>query len=226
LFDKEFKSLDEKRDYIKAELVRRGEWHTADEMQRMREALSAQKKLAGVLLPEMPIRKLGQSASKNPKIILREVDGMREIEIRGLGKTKIPDDWDDVKVKANIAALCARFKKPQEPLSRPPQARIPHKITEVKKTREGKGVEVILDTGHRMYTFRNSAMDEKGTKLFDILLGAVGKMAIFLTKADAKGFWIIEHVLRVGDQEWTEEGVPVLRREPRIVEQREPGMEG
>jgi hypothetical protein len=100
-----------------------------------------------------------------------------------------------------------------QPLGNVPKARIPHKITSVRWTKEGKGLVVELDTGHKMYTFRDSKMDEDGTKLFDILLNAVGQMAIFEVKHDAKGYWIIDKVVQIGSREW-EDGVPVLRREP------------
>jgi hypothetical protein len=100
-----------------------------------------------------------------------------------------------------------------QPSGNVPKARIPHKITSVRWTKEGKGLVVELDTGHKMYTFRDSKMDEDGTKLFDILLNAVGQMAIFEVKHDAKGYWIIDKVIQIGSREW-DDGVPVLRREP------------
>jgi hypothetical protein len=100
-----------------------------------------------------------------------------------------------------------------QPSGTVPKARIPHKITSVRWTKEGKGLVVELDTGHKMYTFRDSKMDEDGTKLFDILLNAVGQMAIFEVKHDAKGYWIIDKVIQIGSLEW-DDGVPVLRREP------------
>jgi hypothetical protein len=104
-----------------------------------------------------------------------------------------------------------------------PKARIPHEIKAVRWTKGAKGLEVELDTGHKCYTFRDSKMDEKGTKLFDLLLNSVGKLAIFMTKME-KNFFHIERVLRLGDREWLEDGTPVLRREP-ATPMREPGEE-
>jgi len=106
-----------------------------------------------------------------------------------------------------------------EPAMKAPQARIPHKITEARRTSGGKGVEVILDTGHRMFTFHNSKMDEKGTRLFDLLMGGVGKMLICSTHME-KNYFHIDRVYQLGSSEWDEEGIPVLRRDPAV---REPG---
>lgn len=119
-----------------------------------------------------------------------------------------------------------RSTPPPNPANRPvtrnpvAQARIPHKIAEVKRTGgQGKGIEVTLDTGHRMYTFDNRKMDEDGTRLFDILLKSAGKEVIFTTKLE-KNYMHIDQVIKIGDREW-EDGVPVLRREPAT--KREPG---
>jgi len=106
-----------------------------------------------------------------------------------------------------------------EPAMKAPQARIPHKITEARRTSGGKGVEVILDTGHRMFTFHNTKMDEKGTRLFDLLMGGVGKMLICSTHME-KNYFHIDRVYQLGSSEWDEEGIPVLRRDAAV---REPG---
>jgi hypothetical protein len=114
-------------------------------------------------------------------------------------------------------------KQESAPVS-PPQARIPHKVVAVKKTKTGAGVEVELEGGKRLYCFDNRKMGEDGEKLFDVLLGAVGKEAIFLTAVnktkDKREFTNIVGCVQLGEREWTDEGIPVLRRDPPS---REPG---
>jgi|SRR6266850_3929038 len=68
----EFKSLDEKRDYIRAKLKERNEWHSADEMQRMRGGLPSEEETPKVLLIEVPPKLVAQAAPKN-RIIKRKI---------------------------------------------------------------------------------------------------------------------------------------------------------
>lgn len=62
-----FQSLEEKRDYIQAELKSRGEWHDADTMQRMREAIPTKPEMADLLFRPMPMECLGQEKPKERK---------------------------------------------------------------------------------------------------------------------------------------------------------------
>jgi hypothetical protein len=108
----------------------------------------------------------------------------------------------------------------------PPQARIPNKVVAVSWTKTKAGLEVTLDTGKKLYCFDNRKMGEDGEKLFDVLLKAQGKMAIFLTmKNKTKGgneFTNIIGCVQLGDREWLEDGTPVIQRDPPS---REPGDE-
>jgi hypothetical protein len=106
---------------------------------------------------------------------------------------------------------------PSDPI---PKARIPHKITEVRWTKNSKGLVVTLDTGHQLYCFDNRRLGEAKEETFNLLLNGVGKLAIFTTKStakDGKTYFNITAILRLGDREWLEDGTPVLRRT------REPG---
>jgi hypothetical protein len=120
-----------------------------------------------------------------------------------------------------------RTKVPEKNETRPkplPRAQIPFVVKAVQKTPSGKGLEVTVDTGAKFYAFDNRKMGEDGEKLLDLLLGAVGKECIFVTSKnqtkDKREFMNIVTALRIGDREWGEDGVPILRREPAI---REPG---
>ena len=104
-----------------------------------------------------------------------------------------------------------------------PQARIPHKITEVRWTSNSKGLAVTMDTGHKLYCFENHKLGEAKEETFNLLLNGIGKLAIFQTKmkkgGDGKDYMNITAILQLGDREWLEDGTPVLRRN------REPGDE-
>lgn len=54
----EFKSLDEKRDYIRAKLKERNEWHTADQMLKLRESLPAEEKTPDLLFRTVPMERV------------------------------------------------------------------------------------------------------------------------------------------------------------------------
>jgi hypothetical protein len=60
-----FASLDQKREYIREELIKRGEWHAAQDMQRMRENLSGEKGVADILLGQVPVEPMGKAPSEN-----------------------------------------------------------------------------------------------------------------------------------------------------------------
>jgi hypothetical protein len=117
---------------------------------------------------------------------------------------------------------------PKQPTTRNPvpQARIPVKVDFVKWTTNGKGLEVTLESGKRLYCFDNRKMGEDGERLQDLLLNGAGKTAIFETKEskakDGRTFTNITGLVQLGDREW-EDGVPVVRREAPT---REPGEEG
>lgn len=113
-----------------------------------------------------------------------------------------------------------------------PRARIPSIVTAVKWTPSGKGLEVTLDTGMKLYCFDNMKMGEDGEKLLDVLVKeAVGKECVFETKKaktkDNREFVQISKALRIGDREWGEDGVPILRRDPptNLFDEREPGVD-
>ena len=113
-----------------------------------------------------------------------------------------------------------------------PRARIPSVVTAVKWTPSGKGLEVTLDTGMKLYCFDNMKMGEDGEKLLDVLVKeAVGKECVFETKKaktkDNREFVQISKALRIGEREWDEDGVPILRRDPptNLFDEREPGEE-
>lgn len=60
----EFKSLDEKRDYIREKLKERNEWHNADEMRRMRGDVSKEEETPEILLVKVPIVLLDKETPK------------------------------------------------------------------------------------------------------------------------------------------------------------------
>ena len=60
-----FHSLDQKRDYIREELIKRGEWHDAQQMQRMRENFSGEEDMAEILFGRMPLENVGEKPSKD-----------------------------------------------------------------------------------------------------------------------------------------------------------------
>lgn len=62
---REFKSLDEKRDYIREKLKERNEWHSADEMRRMRGDVSKEEEAPKILQLEVPLERMDQAAPKN-----------------------------------------------------------------------------------------------------------------------------------------------------------------
>lgn len=65
LSNKLFKNLDEKRNFIRAELKNREEWHSADQMQRMRERISAKETTSNILFEQMPLEIVGKEKSAN-----------------------------------------------------------------------------------------------------------------------------------------------------------------
>jgi RecT family len=119
---------------------------------------------------------------------------------------------------------------PSRERSRPistPRALIPFAVKAVKWTPSGKGLEVILDTGAKLYAFDNRKMGEDGEKLLDLLVKeAVGKTCVFATvknkTKEGREYIQIKAALQIGDREWDEEGLPILRRDLPHVE-REPG---
>lgn len=60
-----FETLEEKRDYIRQQLKQRGEWHGADQMQRVRETISSEATLASILLGRMQVEGMGPEPSEN-----------------------------------------------------------------------------------------------------------------------------------------------------------------
>ena len=65
LCDKVFGSLEEKRDYVQAELKRRGEWTTSDKMREMRGGVCTQEEVAEVLQPSLPMATVERSPSQS-----------------------------------------------------------------------------------------------------------------------------------------------------------------
>lgn len=64
LYNKVFRSLEEKRAFIKSELVKRGEWHSAEEMQKVRETFPSQETVANILFRRLPMGVVEQKSSK------------------------------------------------------------------------------------------------------------------------------------------------------------------
>lgn len=106
-----------------------------------------------------------------------------------------------------------------------PAARIPCVVKSVQKTKSGKGLEVTLDTGAKLYAFDNRKMGEDGEKMLDLLATATGKECIFATQknktTEGREFTNIVGLLQMGEREWDEGGMPILRRDPPTM--REPG---
>jgi RecT family len=121
-----------------------------------------------------------------------------------------------------------RRETANRPASKPkplPRAQIPFVVKAVKPTPSGKGLEVTLDTGVKLYAFDNRKMGEDGEKLLDLLVKeATGKTCIFVTDKkrtkDNREFLNIKTALQIGEREWDEDGIPILRRDPCM---REPG---
>ena len=129
--------------------------------------------------------------------------------------------------KAKGKEIPTRKKKTRYGL---PNALIPFVVKAVKWTPSGKGLEITLDTGAKLYAFDNRKMGEDGEKLLDLIAKeATGRECIFMmTKNKTKGgreFTNVITALQIGEREWDEQGVPILRRDPPYGEQREPGEE-
>jgi len=60
LHAKVFKSLDEKRAYVRETLKERKLWHSGHQMQRMREGLPPEEAMASVLLERVPFKAVGE----------------------------------------------------------------------------------------------------------------------------------------------------------------------
>ena len=81
-----FASLDEKRDYIRAKLKERAEWHSADQMRRMREKLPTSPETSNLLFRNVPMERV-ERKKPTPKTDAKcPVCGCRYCR----GKMKIP----------------------------------------------------------------------------------------------------------------------------------------
>lgn len=182
----------------------------------------------------LPAKFPAVAASKQP---LPEKAAVEGGSMRGPSPSAVGSKVEEApkaKVPANTSPVAAstvqkgtEVAKPVKPRSVTlPSARIPFLVKHVQRTPSGKGVEVTLDTGAKLYAFDNRKMGEDGEKLLDLLLAdATGKECIFetvkkLTK-EKHPFTNIVGLLQMGEREWDEQGVPILRREPAY--QREPG---
>jgi hypothetical protein len=94
-------------------------------------------------------------------------------------------------------------------------------------SKKGSPYRKLVISGNTYFLFDNKQMPiDDGrvkTPLFELLDEAKkGTPVQFIAKEGSQGRWGIERVMRIGNLEWSEDGVPVLRREPPT---REPGEE-
>lgn len=99
------------------------------------------------------------------------------------------------------------------------------------KSQRGSSYRKVVISGNTYFVFDNKQMpidDGKvKTPLFELLDQAKAGTAIEFTATESKAkqgqsMWNITKVLRIGNLEWDETGIPVLRRDPPM---REPGDE-